>query len=58
MSSDNDEKIGPIDPERFHLALGVYQATLATEAPPANAGESHRKRDRKGRLRHASPIGR
>jgi hypothetical protein len=38
MSSDSEEKIRPIDPERFHLALGVYQAALAAEAPQANAG--------------------
>lgn len=37
MSSNSDEKIRPIDPERFHLALGVYQAALAAEAPRANA---------------------
>lgn len=37
MSSNNDEKIRPIDPDRFHLALGVYQAALAAEAPRANA---------------------
>jgi hypothetical protein len=36
MSSDSEEKIRPIDPERFHLALGVYQAALAAEAS-ANA---------------------
>ncbi len=40
MSSDSEEKIRPIDPERFHLALGVYQAALAAEAPEANAGEA------------------
>jgi hypothetical protein len=31
MSSNTEEKIKPVDPERFHQALGVYQAALAAE---------------------------
>ena len=39
MSSDSDEKISPVDPERLHLALGIYQAALAAEASEANASD-------------------
>ena len=39
MSSDSEEKISPVDPERLHLALGIYQAALAAEASEANASE-------------------
>jgi hypothetical protein len=38
MSSSAEEKIKPVDPERFHLALGVYQAALAADR--ANAKSS------------------
>jgi hypothetical protein len=37
MSSKAAGKIAPIDPERFHRALGVYQAAVAAEASPAAA---------------------
>ncbi len=40
MSSNSEEKIRPVDPERFHQALGIYQAALAAEAPEAGAGEA------------------
>ncbi|MGB9114257.1 hypothetical protein [Bradyrhizobium sp.] len=40
MSSNSEERVRPVDPERFHLALGLYQAALATESPQANASES------------------
>lgn len=40
MSSKAAEKIGPIDPERFHRALGVYQAAVAAEASPEGPGEA------------------
>jgi hypothetical protein len=36
MSTNSDEKIRPVDPERFHQALGVYQAALAVAAPQAS----------------------
>jgi len=36
MSANSDEKIRPVDPERFHQALGVYQAALAAAAPQAS----------------------
>jgi hypothetical protein len=39
MSSKATGKIAPIDPERFHRALGVYQAAAAAEAAPEGAGE-------------------
>jgi hypothetical protein len=35
MSSKATGKIAPIDPERFHRALGVYQAAVAEQAAPA-----------------------
>jgi hypothetical protein len=37
MSSKASGKIAPIDPERFHRALGLYQAAVAAEASPAAA---------------------
>ena len=40
MSSSSEERVRPVDPARFHLALGVYQLALASEGPAANAGES------------------
>ncbi|MGA9091524.1 MAG: hypothetical protein WB420_20715 [Bradyrhizobium sp.] len=40
MNSTSEEKIRPVDPERFHQALGIYQAALAAEAPQAAAGEA------------------
>ena len=45
MSANSDEKIRPVDPERFHQALGVYQAALAAAAPQAGAGESSASAD-------------
>ena len=39
MNTSSDEKIRPVDPKRFHQALGVYQAALAA-APPAGADEA------------------
>jgi hypothetical protein len=44
MSSKASGKIAPIDPERFHRALGVYQAAVAAEASPA-AGPSASQAD-------------
>jgi hypothetical protein len=35
MSSKAAGKIAPIDPERFHRALGIYQAAVAAEASSA-----------------------
>jgi hypothetical protein len=40
MSSGSEERVRPVDPARFHLALGVYQLALATEGAAANASES------------------
>jgi hypothetical protein len=40
MSSNTEERITPVDPERFHLALGVYQAALARIRAEEHAGES------------------
>jgi hypothetical protein len=40
MNSSSEEKIRPVDPERFHQALGVYQAALAAEAPQASAASA------------------
>lgn len=37
MSSSSEERVRPVDPARFHLALGVYQLALATEGPAAGA---------------------
>jgi len=38
MGSDSEERVRPVDPARFHQALGVYQAALATAGAAANAG--------------------
>jgi hypothetical protein len=35
MSSKAAGKIAPIDPKRFHRALGIYQAAVAAEASSA-----------------------
>jgi hypothetical protein len=40
MSGKSEDKIGPVDPERFHQALGIYQAALAAKAPEVRPGES------------------
>jgi hypothetical protein len=40
MSSKASGKIAPIDPERFHRALGIYQAAVAAEAPSAAAASA------------------
>jgi hypothetical protein len=37
MSSSAEEKIKPVDPERFHLALDVYQAALAADRANAKS---------------------
>ena len=56
MRVNSDEKIRPVDPARFHQALGVYQAALAaaenlvkpfipgsrTPAKPEHAGQRAR----------------
>lgn len=38
MNSTVEDKIRPVDPERFHLALSVYQAALAAERANAKPG--------------------
>ena len=40
MTAKATEKIAPIDPERFHRALGVYQAAVAAQKSPESTGES------------------
>jgi hypothetical protein len=45
MNSSVEEKIRPVDPERFHQALGVYQAALAAEAPQAGASDASAEAD-------------
>ena len=40
MSSSSEERVNPVDPERFHLALGVYQAALVAAGAEANARKS------------------
>jgi len=40
MTAKTTEKIAPIDPERFHRALGVYQAAVAAQKSPEAGGES------------------
>jgi len=40
MSSDSEDRVMPIDPQRFHQALGVYQAALAAAPPHANSSAS------------------
>ena len=48
MSSTSEEKIRPVDPARFHRALGIYQAALAAAAPQAGAGEAPSAPDHPG----------
>ena len=41
MSAKAEAKIGSVDPERFHQALGIYQAALvARDAEGAAAGQA------------------
>ncbi len=37
MSAKAEEKIAPVDPERFHQALGIYQAALVAKDPEGAA---------------------
>jgi hypothetical protein len=48
MSLKATEKIGPIDPERFHRALGVYQAALAAQATPEVLSEPSKVNEKDG----------
>jgi hypothetical protein len=57
MSSGSDERVRPVDPARFHLALGVYQLALATEGAAANAGESTSTPVEKGVATAAPSVG-
>ena len=45
MGVNSDEKIRPVDPARFHQALGIYQAALAAAAPQAGAAEASASAD-------------
>jgi hypothetical protein len=38
MSADSEERVRPVDPERFHQALGIYQTALVAAGTGANAG--------------------
>jgi hypothetical protein len=38
MSADSEERVRPVDPERFHQALGIYQTALVAAGTDANAG--------------------
>jgi hypothetical protein len=40
MSAATEEKVGPVEPERLHQALGIYQSALVAKAPEAGASES------------------
>ncbi len=40
MSSGAEDRIGPVDPERFQFALGVYQAALAADRADTKSGEA------------------
>jgi hypothetical protein len=37
MNAAAEEKVGPVEPERLHQALGIYQSALAAKAPEAGA---------------------
>jgi len=37
MSAKAEEKIAPVDPARFHQALGIYQAALVAKDPEGAA---------------------
>src|SRR5271169_5312172 len=37
MSAKAEEKIGPVEPARFHQALGIYQAALVEKPPQGSA---------------------
>jgi hypothetical protein len=56
MSPGSEERVSPVDPERFHLALGVYQAALAAAGAEANAGEASSTRVEKGGVAAAPPA--
>lgn len=57
MSSSSDERVRPVDPARFHLALGVYQLALASEGAAANASESTSTPVEKGSATAAPSVG-
>jgi hypothetical protein len=38
MSAKVEDKIEPVDPDRLHQALGIYQATLLAKEPQGEAG--------------------
>ena len=40
MSADSEDRVRPVDPERFHQALGIYQAALVAERPQASEASS------------------
>jgi hypothetical protein len=37
VTSNPQDRIGPVDPERFHLALSIYQAALAADRARAKS---------------------
>jgi len=39
MTAKAEEKIGPVEPARFHQALGIYQAALVEASQEAADGE-------------------
>ena len=39
MSAVTEEKIAPVEPERLHQALGIYQSALMAKVPEAGASE-------------------
>jgi hypothetical protein len=40
MNAASEEKVGPVKPERLHLALGIYQMALAEKAAKDDAQAS------------------
>ena len=46
MTAKATEKIAPIDPERFHRALGIYQAAVTEQkSPPSESSSQGQKQE-------------
>lgn len=39
MASNSEQRVKPVDPERFHFALGVYRAAADLKGPAPNPQE-------------------
>ena len=55
MNAKAAERIAPIDPERFHRALGVYQAAIAAQDSSETSGASFTEAIQEGSFTAARP---